>query len=104
MKSDAPRGPPPGSIPDAMTIRTEQLGLLLAAPMAWMGLAYLGSLAVLLLNAFWSTDPFTGRVEPFSWSLDAFYDLASNPVYRTIAVRTIAIAVLVTLTDALLAF
>ncbi len=81
-----------------------QLGLLLAAPMAWMGLAYLGSLAVLLLNAFWSTDPFTGRVEPFSWSLDAFYDLASNPVYRTIAVRTIAIAALVTLTDALLAF
>ena len=81
-----------------------QLGLLLAAPMAWMGVAYLGSLAVLLLNAFWSTDPFTGRVEPFSWSLDAFYDLASNPVYRTIAVRTIAIAVLVTLTDALLAF
>ena len=72
--------------------------------MAWMGLAYLGSLAVLLLNAFWSTDPFTGRVEPFSWSLDAFYDLASNPVYRTIAVRTIAIAALVTLTDALLAF
>jgi putative spermidine/putrescine transport system permease protein len=81
-----------------------QLGLLLAAPMAWMVVAYLGALAVLLLNAFWSTDSFTGRVEPFSWSLDAFGDLISNPVYRTIAVRTIAIAALVTLTDALLAF
>ena len=35
--------------------------------MAWMVLVYLGSLAVLLLNAFWTTDPFTGRVDPFYW-------------------------------------
>ena len=45
----------------------------------------------------------TGKVEPFHWSLDAFAQLAGNPVYLTIAVRTLVIAALVTLTDVLLA-
>lgn len=81
-----------------------QLRLLLAGPLAWMVLAYLGSLFILLLSAFWAKDAFTGRVEPFEWSLGAFEALAANEVYRTIAARTIGIAVLVTITDALLAF
>jgi putative spermidine/putrescine transport system permease protein len=81
-----------------------QWRLLLAAPLAWMVLVYLGSLAVLLVSAFWDTDSFTGQVQPFSWTLDAFEELATNPVYRTIAVRTVAVAAAVTLTDALLAF
>jgi putative spermidine/putrescine transport system permease protein len=84
--------------------RGTQLRLLLAAPMAWMILAYLGSLFILLLSAFWAKDAFTGQVEPFVWSLDAFESLVSNPVYTTIALRTIGIAIAVTLTDALLAF
>ena len=84
--------------------RGTQLRLLLAAPMAWMILAYLGSLFILLLSAFWAKDAFTGQVEPFVWSLDAFESLISNPVYTTIALRTIGIAIAVTLTDALLAF
>ena len=39
-----------------------------------------------------------------SFSLDNFKTLVEEPVYRTIAVRTIAIAAAVTITDALLAF
>ncbi|HEX7226081.1 MAG TPA: ABC transporter permease [Candidatus Limnocylindria bacterium] len=81
-----------------------QARLLLAGPVGWMILAYLGSLFVLLLGAFWAKDSFTGQVEPFVWSLDAFEDMFTNEVYRTIALRTIGIAVAVTLTDALLAF
>jgi putative spermidine/putrescine transport system permease protein len=81
-----------------------QARLLLAGPLGWMVLAYLGSLFILLLGAFWEKDSFTGQVEPFVWSLDAFEDILSNEVYRTIAIRTIGIAVAVTLTDALLAF
>ncbi len=84
--------------------RGSQLRLLLAAPMAWMILVYLGSLFILLLSAFWEKDAFTGQVEPFAWSLDAFESLVSNPVYTTIALRTIGIAIAVTVTDALLAF
>ena len=81
-----------------------QLRLLLLAPLAWMVLIYLGSLVVLLLNAFWAKDAFTNRVAPFDWTLAAFGEIFGNPVYRTIAARTIGIAILVTLTDALLAF
>ena len=81
-----------------------QARLLLAGPVGWMVLAYLGSLFILLLGAFWEKDAFTGQVEPFAWSLDAFEDIVTNDVYRTIALRTIGIAIAVTLTDALLAF
>jgi putative spermidine/putrescine transport system permease protein len=84
--------------------RRTKIGLLLAAPIGWMAIVYLGSLVVLLLSAFWDTDSFTGQVAPFSWSLDAFESIVSNPVYRTIAVRTVAVAIAVTITDALLAF
>jgi putative spermidine/putrescine transport system permease protein len=68
-----------------------------------MVVIYLGSLAVLLLNAFWTSDPFTGKVNPFDWSLDAFGQILGNDAYRTIALRTLGMAVLVTVTDALLA-
>ena len=81
-----------------------QLRLLLAAPLLWLVVVYLGSLAILLLNAFWTSDPFTGKVNPFDWSLDAFVQIFNNDVYRTIAIRTIGMAILVTVTDALLAF
>jgi len=80
-----------------------RMGLLLAAPLAWLGIAYFGSLAILLLSAFWEKDTFTGNVEPFTWSLRAFQQLFAVDVYRTVAVRTIGIAALVTITDALLA-
>jgi len=81
-----------------------RLGLLLAGPLGWLGIAYFGSLAILLLSAFWTKDAFTGNVEPFTWSLRAFEQLFSGEVYRTVAVRTIGMAALVTVTDALLAF
>ena len=68
-----------------------------------MVIVYLGALFILLLNAFWAKDPFTGKVEPFNWSLAAFETIIKNPVYTTIAVRTVSMAVLVTITDALLA-
>jgi len=84
--------------------RRVQLGLLLGTPLGWLAIAYLGSLFILLLSAFWTKDPFTGNVEPFTWSLRAFELLFSGDVYRTVAFRTIGMAALVTVTDALLAF
>ena len=81
-----------------------QLWLLLAAPLLWIGVVYLGSLVILLLNAFWAKDPFTNRVTPFAWTLKAVIDIVTHPVYAIVAGRTLLIAVLVTFTDALLAF
>jgi putative spermidine/putrescine transport system permease protein len=80
-----------------------QLAALLAAPLAWIGLAYLGSLAILLLNAFWMQDSFSGRVVP-TFTLASFERLLTVEIYRTIAVRTIVMALAVTITDVLLAF
>jgi putative spermidine/putrescine transport system permease protein len=81
-----------------------RLWLLLALPLFWMVVVYLGSLFILLLNAFWTSDSFTGRVNPFDWSLEAFEQILGNEVYRTITLRTVGMAVLVTVTDAILAF
>ena len=80
-----------------------RLWLLLALPFTWMVVVYLGSLAILLMNAFWTSDSFTGKVNQFDWSLEAFDQILGNDAYRTIALRTMGMAVLVTVTDAILA-
>jgi putative spermidine/putrescine transport system permease protein len=82
--------------------RRLQVGMLLATPLGWLAIVYLGSLALLLLSAFWAHD--VRGVQPFVWSLDAFETLLGSPAYRTVALRTLVVAVAVTLTDALLAF
>ncbi|WP_275560463.1 ABC transporter permease [Streptomyces sp. 5-6(2022)] len=79
-----------------------RLTALLAPPLLWLTLAYLGSLAILLLSAFWATDSFTSDVV-HTWNTDNFHELLTTPVYRTIALRTLSIAVAVTVIDALLA-
>jgi len=80
-----------------------QVGGLLAAPLGWLVVLYLGSLAVLLVAALWTVGAVSGEIER-TLSLDNFDTLVQEPVYRTIAGRTILIAALVTITDALLAF
>ncbi|MGW7690128.1 ABC transporter permease [Streptomyces asiaticus] len=79
-----------------------RLTALLAPPLLWLTLAYLGSLAILLLSAFWATDSFTSDVV-HTWNTDNFHELLTTPVYRTIALRTLTIAAAVTVIDALLA-
>jgi putative spermidine/putrescine transport system permease protein len=84
--------------------RRLQVGLLLTTPIGWLVVVYLGSLFLLLLSAFWAQDGFTGNVVPFEWSLAAIEALFTQEVYRTVAIRTLALAAAVTLTDAALAF
>mgnify|MGYP003339921753 FL=1 len=76
--------------------------LLLALPVLWLGLAYLGSLLVMLVSSFWSVDSFTGKLN-HNFSLGNFQQLLHDPVYRTIALRSVLVALSVTLIDALLA-
>ncbi len=80
-----------------------QVGALLAGPVGWLVIGYLGSLAVLLLTAFWSVDALSGEVVQ-EFGLANFETLFEEPVYRDIVGRTVAVAALVTLTDAILAF
>jgi putative spermidine/putrescine transport system permease protein len=80
-----------------------QIGSLLAAPMAWLVILYLGSLIVLLVTAFWTVDPLSGSVIK-ELSFENLEELVNVPVYREIAWRTVRTAILVTLTDAVIAF
>jgi putative spermidine/putrescine transport system permease protein len=80
-----------------------QVGALLAAPGAWLVVLYLGSLALLLVTAFWTVDPLSGEVIK-GFSLENFEALVNEPVYRDIVWRTVRTAALVTLTDAIIAF
>jgi len=80
-----------------------QVGGLLGLPLGWLVVGYLGSLAVLLFAAFWTVSALTGEVSQ-TFSIDNFQSLVEDPVYRTIAWRTVSVAALVTITDAVLAF
>jgi putative spermidine/putrescine transport system permease protein len=80
-----------------------QIGSLLAAPLAWLVILYLGSLVILLVTAFWTVDPLSGSVIK-EFSLENFEELVTTPVYREIVWRTVRTAILVTLTDAIIAF
>jgi len=83
--------------------RVSRTGLLLLPPLLWLGVAYLGALGALFLAAFWSTDEFTGSLVKV-FTLDNFDQLLHLPVYRTITFRTLGVAALVTVVDAVLAF
>jgi len=83
--------------------RKTRLVLLLTAPMLWLVLAYLGSIGVLLVSALWSTDFFTGNVA-HTYSTANLREVYTQALYRTVALRTISVALLVTLIDCLIAF
>ncbi|HEU5037073.1 MAG TPA: ABC transporter permease [Nocardioides sp.] len=80
-----------------------RVGLLLTPPMLWLGVAYLGALGALLITSLWSQNDFTGQIERI-WTTENFQTLFTVDVYRSITFRTIGIAVLVTVVDAVLAF
>jgi putative spermidine/putrescine transport system permease protein len=80
-----------------------KLAVLLGPPMGWMLVVYLGALALLLVTAFWTLDPLTSLIRR-TVTLDNFEVLASDDVYRRIALRTLGIAAAVTAIDVVLAF
>jgi putative spermidine/putrescine transport system permease protein len=63
---------------------------------------YLGSLAVLLVASFWGVDALSGEVNR-SFTTDNYKELVDQPVYGTVALRTIGVAAAATLTDIILA-
>jgi putative spermidine/putrescine transport system permease protein len=79
-----------------------RLAGLLTAPMGWLVIAYLGSLAAMLVAAFWSIDDFTGQIVKTT-TLDNFRTLVEDPVYRRIAIRSLEVAGTVTIVDAIIA-
>ena len=80
------------------------LGALLAPPILWLVIVYLGSMTLLLVSSLWRLDPITTAIvrEP---SLDNFRELLNpDKPYLRVAAHTAGIAAVVTLVDAALAF
>jgi putative spermidine/putrescine transport system permease protein len=92
----------PGTTLTIAVGRRISLALLLVPPMAWLVVAYLGSLAVLLVSAFWTTDAFTGAVVR-AFTSDNLVRVLTDAVFRTATVRTVAVALAVTIICAALA-
>ena len=80
-----------------------RLGALLAAPLGWLVVAYLGSLVLFLISSFLQVDSFTGNVV-YDLTLDNYIEIFTTDVYRVIAIRTVLMAAVVTLTTIVLAF
>ena len=75
---------------------TVRLIALLALPMTWLIGVYIISLVLLLITALWFIDPFTSKVIP-GFTLDNFINIFTVPAYFSTAIRTLAIALAVTL-------
>ena len=71
------------------------LRALLALPLTWLIGVYIISLFLLLVTAFWFTDPYTSKVRP-GFTLENFVSIFTVPAYFATSVRTLGIALAVT--------
>lgn len=76
--------------------------LMLAPPVLWLGIVYLGSLFALLLQSFYSVDEFSGLIRR-EFTLKTYGELL-RPANYDIILRTVTMAAAVTVAAAILAF
>jgi putative spermidine/putrescine transport system permease protein len=80
-----------------------KLALMLTPPLGWLAIVYLITLSLLLVTSFWRLNVLTSEIEHV-WGVQNYQTLFSQSVYRTIVLRTVGMAVAVTITDLALAF
>jgi putative spermidine/putrescine transport system permease protein len=80
-----------------------QLAALLAAPLGWLVIAYLGALALFLVSSFWSVDSLSGNLITTP-TLANYQRILTGEVYPVITARTVIMATVVTLTCIVVAF
>lgn len=78
------------------------LVLLLSLPLLWLGIVYLGSLFALLVQSFFSVDEFSGVIV-YELTLDSYRQLLT-PANGDVILRTVMMALCVTLAAAIIAF
>jgi putative spermidine/putrescine transport system permease protein len=79
-----------------------RLRMLIATPLLWLALVYVAALLALFVTAFWTMDSFTGEIRA-DWNIENFVKLFTNSLYQTVTLRTLGIALLVTVVDILIA-
>ncbi len=76
--------------------------LTLSPPLLWFLVVYLASLVTMLVTAFFTVNSLTGNVV-YQWTWSNFSQIFTQGVYGQIILRTLLMAVVVTITDALVA-
>jgi putative spermidine/putrescine transport system permease protein len=79
-----------------------RIAVLLSAPVAWLGVLYIGSLAALFITSIWKIDTFTSKVVR-EFTLSNFIDVLTDKAYFNVTVRTVGVAVAVTIICAVIA-
>jgi putative spermidine/putrescine transport system permease protein len=79
------------------------LWALLALPLLWMVVVYIGSLLNMLSFSFYSIDDFTGQVQEV-FTLGTLRQLVTSPSNIDIVLRTLYMAIAVTIACAIIAF
>src|SRR4051794_13911996 len=98
-----PRGTAARRVSSSLSAKPRtRLGLLLAAPLSWLVLVYVVALAALLVSALWTVDSFTGEIHR-SLTLDNLKEITTESLYRTVTLRTIGVAAVVTVVDIVIA-
>ncbi|NVD39330.1 ABC transporter permease [Ensifer sp. HO-A22] len=78
------------------------LTVMLAPPLLWLGVVYIGSLFALLLQSFFSIDDFSGLIN-YEFTFATYRQLLSE-TNLDIILRTVSMAAVVTVASALIAF
>ncbi len=78
------------------------LGVLLALPLLWLVVIYLGSILQMVVVSFYTTDSLTGRIIP-KFSLQS-YQMLLQPANIDIILRSVAMAASVTVAAAIVGF
>jgi len=79
-----------------------RIAVLLSAPVAWLGVLYIGSLAALFITSIWKIDTFTSKIVR-EFTLSNFIDVLTDKAYFNVTVRTVGVAVAVTIICAVIA-
>jgi putative spermidine/putrescine transport system permease protein len=103
---EVPKDPTPieATVATSRPRRGDRRGLLwlVTPPTAWLVVLYIGSLFFLLITAFWFINPFTSKVIP-GFTLENFISIVTVPAYLATSIRSLVIALAVTLIAMLLA-
>ncbi len=79
-----------------------RIAALLSLPIAWLGVLYIGSLAALFVTSIWKIDTFTSKVVR-EFTLSNFIDVLTDKAYFNVTMRTVGVAIAVTIICAVLA-
>ena len=75
---------------------------LLSLPLLWLGVIYIGSLFALFITSIWKIDTFTSKIIR-DFTLENFIDVFTDRAYFNVTIRTLFVAICVTIICAVIA-